>query len=69
MKQETPIEYMDSLNWDRESLCKAVNMLQEWDLRTENFYHNKLSKKVDESEREHLRNCIKYWRKKLNENR
>ncbi len=67
---ETPIEYILKLNWDRENLEKAKNHLEQWDKLDYSFItpsYSKMAEKVDRAEREHFRNCIKYYEGKLNE--
>jgi len=63
----TPVEFMLNLNWDKEILEKAKEILVEWDQRPDSFYTSKTSKVFDQSEREHFRNCIDFWERKLNE--
>ena len=65
---ETPIEYMKTLNWNIEDLKKAKKNLIEWDSHS---YKNVRSviRKVDMAEKNHFKNCIKFWEDKLyNEN-
>jgi len=63
---------MKDLNWDKSILEESVKFLSEWDKRNDKYYKDQnvsnLSKKVDLAEREHLRNCIKYWSEILYEN-
>jgi hypothetical protein len=65
---ETPDGYMISLDWGVKNLEEAKKMLKEWDQRKDSFYKDRLSMKVDKAEKEHLRNCIKFWSEKLDEN-
>ena len=62
----TPIEYMKKLNWNIDDLENAIYFLSEWDKRKDEFYnHSILNKNFDKTEREHYRNCINYWKKRL----
>lgn len=69
MKIQTPEKYILDLQWDREILNQCEAFLIEWDKKKDFYYKNcsKIAKKVDLAEREHLRNCIKFWKKRLNE--
>jgi hypothetical protein len=69
LKIETSIEFMESLRWNPQNLEEAKINLEHWDKRPSSFYEGrpKYVMKVDLAEREHLRNCIKYWEKKLND--
>lgn len=71
MKIETPINYMQGLNWSKDDLNDAQQFLKHWDLRDEKYYKNihPNSALFDKVEREHYRNCVKFWEKKLNENK
>jgi len=64
----TPIEYMQELDWDIDILEYAIEFLKEWDARSDDFYknHSKINKNFDQTEREHYRNCIKFWKERLN---
>ncbi len=66
---KTPIEYVLSLKWTKEDLEKAKKFLKNWDSRDDSYYklHSLIVKDVDLSEREHYRNCVKFWENKLNE--
>lgn len=66
MEISNSVEFMESLNWNANDLVKEKEFLIEWDKRDQDYYKNisKLSAKVDKCEREHYRNCIKYWEKK-----
>lgn len=64
--------FMLSLNWDQEILEQSKKFLNDWDKRRESFYKemSKLSVQVDKAEREHLRNTIKFYEERFeNENR
>lgn len=70
-KVNTPFDYMLELDWDKGALEDAIKFLNEWDKRNANFYknHNKINIDFDQSEKEHYRNCIKFWTERLkNEN-
>jgi hypothetical protein len=66
----TPIEYMESLDWDIDDLDHAKEYLKNWDSQSDEFYsrYKKIIKHFDLAEREHYRNCVNFWEKKLNEN-
>lgn len=68
MKIETPEEYMRELGWDSDTLEKAIKFLCEWDKRGSDYYNKikKIHADFDRKEREHYRNCINYWKKRLN---
>ncbi len=65
---ETPPEFMLELDWDIDTLDNAIKFLESWDNRRDDFYqnHKKIHKDFDEVEREHYRNCVNFWKKKLN---
>lgn len=67
MKVVTPIQYMNSLKWSLVDLIKAEEFINEWDKKPDSFYKSKSSEKFDKAEKEHYRNCIKFWKVKLNE--
>lgn len=64
----TPIEYMIELDWDMDTLDHAIKFLNDWDKKTDNFYRNyeKIHKDFDHTEREHYRNCVNFWKERLN---
>jgi hypothetical protein len=64
---ETPIEFMIELNWDEETLNRAIKFLGEWDKRTHEFYKNykNIHKNFDHAQREHYRNCVNFWKTRL----
>ncbi len=64
----TPIEYMIELGWELDDLEYAINFLKDWDTRSVEFYrnHSKISKYFDKSEQEHYRNCVNFWKERLN---
>jgi hypothetical protein len=68
-KVKTPEDYMLSLNWDYDALQKAIIFLLDWDTRDDKYYKSmkasKVVQKVDLCEREHYRNCINFWKKRL----
>ena len=64
---ETPEQFMLDLNWNKDILDQCKKNLEEWDKRPKSFYKNKLSMKVDIAEREHYRNCIEFWEKRLSD--
>ncbi len=68
MKAITPIEYMINLEWDIDTLERAIKYLKDWDLQPNKFYkdHKKLNKNFDIVEREHYRNCVNFWKERLN---
>lgn len=66
-KIETSLEFMEALQWDKETLKEAQDSLKKWDKRPDSFYVDKLIMRFDKKEREHYRNCVKYWENKLNE--
>lgn len=68
MKIETPEEYMLALEWEKDDLEHAKKCLENWDNRDESYYKKlkKIHKDFDTAEREHYRNCVNYWEKKLN---
>lgn len=68
---ETPNEYMESLDWNYEILQESKAFLLEWDKTDDSYYKSfpKYIKETDLAEREHYRNCVNYWEKKLNENK
>lgn len=63
---ETTLEYMSGLNWTFKELEEAEKILKEWDNRQKSFYKNrpKYVFNADMAEREHLRNCINFWKEK-----
>lgn len=67
-KVNTPIEYMLELEWELDDLEHAINYMKDWDTRGVEFYRNysKMNKNFDISEREHYRNCINFWKERLN---
>jgi hypothetical protein len=73
MKIVTPEQKMIDVEWNENVLTKAKNFLEEWDKRGNDYYKehkvSTLTKKVDLAEREHYRNCVNFWEKRLkNEN-
>lgn len=64
---DTPLEYMVNLEWDIDILDRAIHYLKNWDSQSDEFYknHKKINKDFDISEREHYRNCVNYWKKRL----
>lgn len=58
---------MLDLQWDKEILNQCEIVLNEWDTRNNSFYEtcSKMVKKVDLAEKEHLRNCVNFWKKRL----
>jgi len=65
----TDEEFMKDLNWDHAILKLCKDFLTKWDERPDSFYKGrpKYVKQADLTQREHLRNSIKYWEKKLSE--
>lgn len=63
----TPLEYMVELDWDIDSLERAIKFLDDWDTRSDEFYrnHKKIHKDFDKNEREHYRNCVEFWKIRL----
>lgn len=63
----TPDEFMEELDWDIETLERAINFLTQWDSRSDEFYkdHKKIHKEFDINEREHYRNCVNFWKTRL----
>ncbi len=68
MKIETPVEYMESLQWNKEKLQIAIKFLHEWEKRDDSFYnkYTKISKNFDLAERQHYKNCVNFWTNRLN---
>jgi hypothetical protein len=64
---ETPEKFIMDLNWTVKELNEAKVMLNDWDNRKASYHTSvpKYIKEVDLAEREHLRNCINFWEKKL----
>ena len=64
----TPIEYMLVLEWDKHTLERAIKFLDNWDTQSDDFYkkHKKIHKDFDHVEREHYRNCVNFWKDRLN---
>lgn len=66
----TAVEYMLDLNWTHDQLLEAIEILKEWDTQGDNVEKSFYKKfpnymlKVDLAEREHLRNCIKFYKDK-----
>ena len=58
----TPIEYMQELEWDIDDLDHAKKYLKDWDSQSEEFYgkYKKIHKDFDLVQREHYRNCVNY---------
>jgi len=71
MNITTPEEYMLNLEWEEDDLEHAKLFLEEWDKKQDCFYkkYKKIHKDADITEREHYRNCVNFWEKKLNENK
>lgn len=67
MEINTPTEYMLELEWEENDLIHAIEYLREWDSRSDDFYkkHKQIHKDFDSSEREHYRNCVNFWKKRL----
>lgn len=67
MKVVTPDEYMLECEWDHETLIQAKKHLEYWDTQEESYYanHNKVVKNGDLIAREHYRNCVNFWEKRL----
>ena len=63
----THIKYMEVLEWDIDTLERAIKFLNDWDQRSDEFYknHKKINRNFDQTEREHYRNCINYWKQRL----
>jgi hypothetical protein len=66
MTIETPLDYILSFEFTKETLELGKRVLADWDQKPDSFYKSKLSMKIDRAEREHYRNAINYWEKKLN---
>ena len=66
MAIETPLDYILSFEFTKETLEEGKRVLAELDRRPDSFYKDKLSLRLDKAEREHYRNVIRYWEKKLN---
>lgn len=66
----TPLEYMEALEWDIDDLDRAKKYIENWDMGSDEFYgkYKKIHKNFDLVEKEHYRNCVEFWEKKLNEN-
>ncbi len=66
-KIDTPSEYMLALEWDKGHLEKCIDFLEKWDKKGDNYYkgYPKNAKEFDKKEREHLRNCVNFWKERL----
>jgi hypothetical protein len=58
---------MIELDWDEDALRCAIKFLNVWDRKSDDFYinHKKINKYFDQTEREHYRNCVNFWRERL----
>ncbi len=69
LELKTPAEFMEEMNLTSKDLADCKDILIDWDLRDDEYYSkfSLLSQTIDKNEREHFRNCITYWEKRLNE--
>lgn len=67
MKINTPEVFMLALEWDQDDLDRAKKYLNDWDSQTDSFYnkYKRIHKDFDVTEREHYRNCVNFWEKRL----
>jgi len=65
---QTPEEFILALQWNFDNLKINQDFLKIWDNRDSSFYKSfsKDSIDFDKRERKHLRNCVNFWEKRLN---
>lgn len=64
---ETPLEYILSYEFTKETLEEGKKVLFEVENRPVSYYKDKIMMKFDRKEMAHYRNVINYWEKRLNE--